>query len=52
LRRGHGIAVEDEFLGKLSRAAQEPGGLARSLEYANGKLVVQRSAGPVAEAGR
>jgi general secretion pathway protein L len=52
LRRGHGIAVEDEFLGKLSRAAQEPGGLARSLEYANGKLVVQRSAGPVAEADR
>jgi general secretion pathway protein L len=52
LRHGHGIAIEDEFLGKLSRAAQEPGGLARSVEYANGKLVVQRSGGPIAEAGR
>jgi len=52
LRRGHGIAVEDEFLGRLSRAAQEPGGLARSIEYANGKLVVQRGGGPMAEAGR
>ena len=50
LRRTHGIAVEDEFLGKLSRAAQEPGGLARSIEFANGKLVVQRGGGPVAEA--
>jgi general secretion pathway protein L len=52
LRRGHGISIEDEFLGKLSRTAQEPGGLARSIEYANGKLVVQRAGGPVAEAPR
>jgi general secretion pathway protein L len=50
LKRAHGIAVEDEFLGRLSRAAQEPGGLARSIEYANGKLVVQRGGGPVAQA--
>lgn len=42
MRRNHGIAVEDEFLGKLSRAAQEPGGRARSIEFANGKLAVQR----------
>jgi type II secretory pathway component PulL len=38
LRRGHGIGVEDEFLGKLSKAAQESGGRAKSVEYANGKL--------------
>jgi len=50
LRRSHGIAVEDEFLGKLSRAALEPGGLAKSIEYADGKLTVQRAGGaPVAE---
>ena len=42
MRRSHGIAVEDEFLGKLSRAAQEAGGRARSIEFANGKLAVQR----------
>jgi general secretion pathway protein L len=53
LKREHGIAVQDEFLGKLSRVAQEPGGLAKSIEYANGKLVVQRAgAAPVAEASR
>ena len=52
LRRTHGIAVDDEFLGRLSRIAQEPGGLARSVEYANGKLVVQRAGGPMAEASR
>jgi general secretion pathway protein L len=49
MRRAHGIAVEDEFLGRLSRVAQEPGGPARSIEYANGKLVVQRASGPVAQ---
>ena len=42
MRRNHGIAVEDEFLGKLSQAAQETGGRARSIEFANGKLAVQR----------
>jgi general secretion pathway protein L len=42
MRRSHGIAVEDEFLGKLSSAAQETGGRARSIDFANGKLVVQR----------
>jgi general secretion pathway protein L len=41
LRRGHGIAVEDEFLGKLSRAARENGGRAKSVEYANGTLVLR-----------
>ncbi len=50
LRSAHGIAVEDDFLGRLSRAAQEPGGAAKSIEYANGKLVVQRAGGPLAEA--
>jgi general secretion pathway protein L len=44
LRREHGIAVEDEFFGKLSREAQEPGRQARSIEFANGKLVVERGA--------
>jgi type II secretion system protein L len=53
LKRNHGIAVEDEFLGQLSRIAQEPGGLAKSIEYANGKLVVQRAGGaPLAQAPR
>jgi len=52
MRRAHGIAVEDEFLGRLSRAALEPGGLAKSIEYSNGKLVVQRAGGPMAEAPR
>jgi general secretion pathway protein L len=42
MRRNHGIAVEDEFLGKLSRAAQENGQKARSIQFANGSLVVQR----------
>ena len=42
LRRNHGIAVEDEFLGQLSRAAQESGQKARSIRFANGNLVVQR----------
>ena len=50
LKRAHGIAIQDEFLGRLSRAAQEPGGLAKSIEYANGKLAVQRGGGPVAHA--
>lgn len=53
LKRDHGIPVEDEFLGKLSRIAQEPGGIAKSIEYANGKLAVQRAGtAPVAEAPR
>ena len=42
MRRDHGIAVQDEFLGKLSRAGQESGIRARSIEFANGKLAVQR----------
>ena len=42
LRRTHGLPADDEFLGRLSRVAQEAGGRARSVEYANGKLVVQR----------
>jgi general secretion pathway protein L len=42
LKRTHGIAVEDEFLGKMSRAASESAGVAKSVEYANGKLTVRR----------
>ncbi|HUQ29624.1 MAG TPA: type II secretion system protein GspL [Usitatibacter sp.] len=38
LRRAHGIGGEDEFLGKLSRAAHESGGRAKSVDFANGKL--------------
>jgi general secretion pathway protein L len=52
LRRGHGQPVADDFLGKLTRAAREPGGTAKSIEYANGKLVVNRGVPPVAEASR
>ena len=50
LRRTHGIPTEDDFLGRLARAAQEPGGPARSIEYANGKLVVRRGEASVAAA--
>ena len=42
LKRTRGFAVEDDFLARLSRAAAEPGGMARSIEYSNGKLTVRR----------
>jgi general secretion pathway protein L len=50
LRRAHGQPVSDDFLGQLTRAAREPGGAAKSIEYANGRLVVNRGVAPVAEA--
>jgi len=52
LRRARGIVVEDDFLVRLTRAAKEPGGPAKSIEYASGKLVVRRGEGTVAEAAR
>ncbi|HEX3062787.1 MAG TPA: type II secretion system protein GspL [Usitatibacter sp.] len=52
LRRTRGLAVEDDFLGRLSRAAREPGGPARSIEYASGKLTLQRGAPGAAQASR
>ena len=52
LRRDHGIPVKDEFLGKLSQAAQEPGPPASAIEYAHGKLVVRRNGPSLAQARR
>jgi len=52
LRRTRGMAAEDDFLALLSRAAQEPGGPAKSIEYANGKLVIRRGEKSVAEAAK
>ena len=52
LKRTRGIAVGDDFLGRLARAAQEPGAPAKSIEYANGKLVVRRGEAAVAQAPR
>ena len=52
LKRTRGIATQDDFLGRLSRAAQESPQPVKSIEYANGKLVVRRGETPVAEASR
>lgn len=52
LRRDHGIPVKDEFLGKLSRAAQEPGPPVSAVEFANGRLVVRRNGPSLAQAQR
>jgi general secretion pathway protein L len=52
LKRSRGILVEDDFLTRLTRAAKEPGGPAKSIEYSSGKLVVRRGEGKVAEAAR
>ena len=52
LKRARGIVVEDDFLVRLTRAASEPGGPARSIEYSGGKLVVRRGGAPLAEASR
>jgi general secretion pathway protein L len=52
LRHTRGVASDDDFIARLSRAAQEPGGPAKSIEYANGKLVVRRGEGSVAEASK
>ncbi len=52
MRRARGLPTADDFLGQLSRAAREPGGVARSIEYANGRLVVHRGEASVAEAAK
>jgi len=52
LRRTRGLAVEDDFLGKLSEAAHGPGGPARSIAYSAGKLTLERGAVGSKEASR
>ncbi|HEY2627473.1 MAG TPA: type II secretion system protein GspL [Usitatibacter sp.] len=52
LKRSHGVVVEDDFLVRLTRAAKESTGTAKSIEYSSGKLIVRRGDGPVAEAAR
>jgi general secretion pathway protein L len=52
LKRTRGITTQDDFLGRLSRAAQESPQPVKSIEYANGKLVIRRGEAPVAEASR
>jgi general secretion pathway protein L len=52
LKRTRGITTQDDFLGRLSRAAQESPQPARSIEYANGKLVIRRGDAPLAEASK
>jgi general secretion pathway protein L len=42
LKRSRGITAQDDFLGRLSRAAQESPQPAKSIEYANGKLTIRR----------
>jgi general secretion pathway protein L len=42
LKRSRGLPAGDGFLGRLSRAAHEPGAPAKSIEYANGTLKVTR----------
>ena len=50
LQRSRGLAAEDDFLAGMTRAARESAAPARSIEYANGKLVVSRAAPRVAGA--
>ncbi|MGZ5067068.1 MAG: type II secretion system protein GspL [Usitatibacter sp.] len=50
LKRTRGITVRDDFLGRLSAAAQQSPGPARSIEYANGKLTIRRGETPLAKA--
>jgi general secretion pathway protein L len=52
LKRTRGMVGTDGFLGQLSMAAQESALPAKSIEYANGKLVVRRGEASVAEAPR
>jgi len=54
LRRSRGLAAGDDFLAQLTHAARASGGLARSVEYANGRLDVRPALAPrpVAEAKR
>ena len=50
LQRSRGLAADDDFLAAMTRAARESAAPARSIEYANGKLVVSRGNAAVAEA--
>jgi general secretion pathway protein L len=52
LKHTRGMATDDDFLARLSRAALESPAPAKSIEYANGKLVVRRGEAPVAAAAR
>jgi general secretion pathway protein L len=52
LQRSRGLAADDDFLAGMTRAARESALPARSIEYANGKLVVRRAGPNVAEAGK
>jgi general secretion pathway protein L len=52
LKRSRGITAQDDFLGRLSRAAQESPQPAKSIDYAHGKLVIRRGVASVAEAPR
>ena len=45
LRRARGVGGGDDFLAQLTRAARESSTPAKSIEYANGRLAVQRAAG-------
>lgn len=50
LQRSRGLAADDDFLAGMTRAARESPLPARSIEYANGTLVVRRAGPNVAEA--
>jgi general secretion pathway protein L len=50
LQRSRGLAADDDFLAGMTRAARESPSPARSIEYANGKLLVRRAGPTVAEA--
>jgi general secretion pathway protein L len=52
LKRTRGMTGGDGFLGLLSEAAQQSPQPAKSIEFANGKLVIHRGAGAVAEASK
>ena len=52
LKRTRGMAAEDDFLASLSRAARESPAPAKSIEYANGKLVIRRGEKSVAEVAK
>jgi general secretion pathway protein L len=52
LKRTRGVATEDDFLARMSRAALESPAPAKSIEYADGKLVVRRADAPQAQARR
>lgn len=50
LKRTRGLTARDDFLGRLSLAAQESPRPARSIEYADGRLTIRRGEAPLAKA--